>query len=170
MTIVEGGLRARLIHDSFEEHVRSILTARSWFAAGRAHAPITFLSKPLNWDEPIDINTIAITSSDVDGLEMEMGSNMMEDRWTYYVDFFAENEAVGTDLSNDIRDGLRGKLPSAGFTRTSFPVLDFREATPSVLFHCETENVLLDRAKDFPKPWLRWWYSIRVDIVDENDA
>jgi hypothetical protein len=169
MTVVEGGLRARLINDSVHELVRWTLVSRGWFDAGRRHAPVTLVYEAQKWDEPIEVNTVAIVGGDVTDDELELGSNLTEDRWIYYVDFFAENEAVGLDLITDLKESFRGKLPTIGRTSPRLPVYDFRQATPPVVFYCDLENVLIDRARDFPKPWLRWWYTVRVDVVDEND-
>ena len=48
------------------------------------------------------------------------------------------------------------------------PVYDFRDATPPVLFVCDLENIFVDRGRGFSQPWLRYWFSVRVEIVDEN--
>lgn len=170
MTSVEGGLRARLIRDSLEELVRSGLTARGWFDPGRRHSPIVFVPEPNDWDEPIEANSLAISGGDSIDDPLELGSTASEDRWTFYVDFYAEDESVGTDVSGDIRDLLRGQLPSIGRTNPVLPVLDFREATPTELFTCDIESVVLDRGRGFSQPWLRWWYTVRLDLVDEYYA
>lgn len=168
MTYVEGGLRVRLIRDSLEEFVRSALTDRNWFDPGRQHAPIRFISEPNDWNEPIEVNSLAVAGGDIVSTEWELGSQMTEDRWTYYIDFYGENEAIGLDVSGDIAAALRGQLPSIGRNDSSLPILDFRQSNPPVLFHCLIENVVIDRARDYPKPWLRYWYSVRCEIVDEN--
>lgn len=170
MTSIEGGLRVRLIRDSLEELVRSTLDQRGWFDAGRQHSPIRFISEPNDWNEPIEVNSVAIAGGDITSTEWEMGSQMTEDRWTFYVDFYGENEAIGTDVSGDISASLRGKLPSIGRNDSVLDVLDFRDPDTPVLFHCLIETVVTDRARDYPKPWLRWWYSVRCEIVDENDS
>jgi hypothetical protein len=170
MAVIEGGLRARLIWDSFYELVRSTLDDRGWFDTGRRHAPIVLTYEPQKWDDPIEVNTVAIVGGDITDEEMELGSNLTEDRWIFYVDFFAESEAVGLDLITDLKESFRGKLPSIGRTSSRLAVHDYRQATPEILFYCDLENVLVDRGRDFPKPWLRFWHTVRVDVVDDNDA
>lgn len=167
MTFIDGGLRARLIRDSLEALVRSGLEARGWFDAGRRHAPIVLIPEPNDWDEPIEPNSLAITGGDSADDPFELGSTATEDRWTFYIDFYAEDESVGTDVSGDVRDLLRGQLPSIGRTNSTLPVLDFRQATPSQVFSCDIDDVVLDRGRGFNQPWLRWWFTVRVDIVDE---
>lgn len=161
-----GGLRARLIRDSFEYLLRSSLGDRGWFDANRRHEPVTIVSAPADWDEPMAMNTIAVNASNVDDIPGEMGSNYTEDTWTYYVDFYAENEVLGMDVANDIRDILRGKLPSIGREATSFDVYDFSDATPPVIFQCELENVIVDRARGAVQPWEKFWFAIRCDVID----
>lgn len=163
-----GGLRARLIRDSLEELVRSGLTARGWFAAGRYHSPIQVVSEPNDWDEPITVNSIAISGGDLVDDDIELGSSACEDRWTYYVDFYGENESIGLDVATEIRDILRGKLPSIGRSAPVMSVLDFRQATPTALFSCDLENIFVDRGRGFSQPWLRYWFSVRVEIVDQH--
>lgn len=166
MSTVVGGLRARLIKDSFFYMLQSHLEELGWFDSGRQHMPVALIAEPRNWDEPIEFNTLVLSAEDVNDTEEEMGSNLTEDRWTYYVDFFAEDDAVGADLAGDVRDILRGKMPTIGASRAMLRVYDYRQATPPVIAHVEIENVLLDRARNFPRPWQQHWYSVRCDLVD----
>jgi hypothetical protein len=168
VTAIEGGLRSRFIRDSLEQLVVGGLAALGWFGPGRDHSPIAVVDAPNDWDEPVEINSLAFADGGEDDIEMELGSTATEDRWVYYIDFYAEDESVGLHLSGDVRDILRGKLSSIGRTNPSLPVYDYRNATPPVIFHCYLENVLVDRAKGFNQPWLRYWFSVRVDVVDEN--
>lgn len=172
MTVTEptGGLRARLIRDSFEKMLRDSLDARGWFDTDRRHQPITLVSGAHDWDEPIPLNTLAIAPEDTGWDEIELGSNASEDRWTCYVDFYAESEALGIDVSHDIFDMLRGKLAAAGRTTRNFPVYDFTQTPSPVLFYCELEDIAIDRARGFTRPHERYWFAIRVDIVDEHFA
>jgi hypothetical protein len=166
--VIEGGLRARLIRDSLEQLIVSGLTARGWFSPGRDHSPIAVVESPTDWDEAVQVNSIAFVDGGRIDDPMELGSTATEDRWTYYIDFYGEDESIGMDVSGDVCDILRGKLPSIGRTDSSLPVYDFRDATPTVAFLCQLENVLLDRGRGFNQPWLRYWFSVRVEIIDEN--
>lgn len=175
MTVVVGGLRARLIRDSAFTMLRDSVDALGWRDAGRRHKPVLFRAEPVPWDEEVPLNTVAVSQTDVSGDEVELGSNLSEDRWTFYVDLYAEDESVGTHLAHDIRDILRGKIPSIGRNQPLLPVYNLAGETPEdVLFNCEIEDVLVDRANDFPKSWQRYWYVVRFIIVDyygdENDS
>jgi len=165
MTVV-GGTRARLIRDSFYHYIHDGVVARGWTSTNRRHKPFEFIPQPKDWDEEVPLNSIAITAEDVRDEEAEMGSALTEDTWTFYVDVYAEGDAVGTDITHDIRDMLRGKMQADGYGRTAFPVWDYRLATPVIIFTCDIENVVSDRARNFPQAWRRFWFSIRCDVVD----
>lgn len=161
-----GGQRQRLIFDSFYRMLHDVLEARGWFDSvdGRAQVSMTF--EPVALQEAIAFNTIAVSDEDLTDNEAELGSNFGEIRWTFYVDFFAENRVVGRDLIGDVRDILKGRMESLGRTGPMLPVYDWTQATPTVIFYCEIEDVVVDRAHDYPQPWLSNWYSCRCDLVD----
>ena len=167
MPTIVGGLRARLIHDSAFNTIRAGLDALGWFDEARRHAPIIMRATPAGNDEQIVFNTIAVSSSDVADDPAEMGSLLTEDRWVFYVDIYAEDDVVGRHLAHDIRDVLRGKATSAGRTGPVLPVYDYRLATPVELFRCDIEDVMVDRAVNFPRPWQRHWWVVRFDVIDE---
>lgn len=167
MTIVVGGLRARFIRDSVFEMIKAAVIDLGWTDPARQHKPIYFSAQPGSWDEEVALNTVAVTQTDVRSEDSEMGSNLQEDRWTFYVDLFAEDESVGTHLIHDVRDILRGKMPSIGRGRPNVTVMDYSLALPAPLFTCDIEDVVIDRANDFPKPWQRYWYVCRFIVVDE---
>ncbi len=165
MTVV-GGIRSRLIRDSFYEWVKAGVIARGWTDPGRKHTPISFIPTPGDWNVEVPLNSIAVTPEDVFDDEAEMGSSLTDDTWTFYIDLYAESDHLGLDLAHDIRDLLRGKMPSIGYTRQGFDVLDYQLATPAPLFFCEIQNVTVDRARNFPQAWKRYWFSIRCDVLD----
>lgn len=165
MTVV-GGLRARLIHDAAFDLVRNGVEELGWTDANRRHRPVTFRARAVEWDEEVPFNTISVSQTDHSSSDAEMGSNLTEERWTFYVDLYAEDDSVGTHLIHDIRDVLRGKMPSIGRDRPIMDILDRTQATPVSLFICDIENVIVDRANDFPKSWQKHWYVIRFEVVD----
>lgn len=170
MTVV-GGLRARLIRDSFRNWLRDGVEARGWMDEDRPHSPFTFRKPPTSWDVEVPPNTIAVSAEDVGDDEIELGSLLTEDLWTYYVDVYGDTDPrtmyAAMDCAHDIRDLLRGKLPSIGYANPAFPVKDLRVTVdPPILFHCQIENVIMDRARDFPKAWQQNWYVIRLDVLD----
>jgi hypothetical protein len=163
---VYGGLRQRYIRDSLYNMIRDSLDALGWFDAGRAHLPIMMIAKPVDTEDEIPLNTLSVSSGDLEGDEWELGSMMAEHSWMFYVDFYGENESVATHLIGDVRDILAGRHPDANRTRTNFPVYDYSLATPTILFYCDIEEVMVDRALDFPRPWQKHWYACRFVVVD----
>lgn len=159
----------RLISDNFYELVRQALIARHWFDSGRQHQPLELVRGEVSWDDPIALNTLAVSDVDIADVEIEMGSNYTEDRWTMYVDFYAESDSLGTDVAGDVRDILRGKIPSIGRGRPIMAVYDLTQspAPAEPIFYCDIENVVLDRAHNASRPQSYHWYSVRCDVVDE---
>jgi hypothetical protein len=95
-----------------------------------------------------------------------MGSNLGELTTTFWVDFYAEKDSVGKELIYDVRDALRGRIPAIGYDRQVIEVYDWSLATPTYQFSCDVEDVVTDRAHDFPKPWQKHWWTCRFDVVD----
>ena len=172
MTIV-GGLRSRLIKESFYQMLLASLDDLEWLESGRWHNDVTVRSVGVDDDEEIVPNVVAIVDDDVNSVEAEMGSRLTEFRAPYYIDVYAQSAAVGMHLATDVRDILEGRFPSIGRDAPNFMVMDYSLATPTDLFVCDLENVELNRAQTWNKEHERYWYSIYCEIVDtygdEND-
>lgn len=166
MTIVVGGLRTRLIRDSIYHMIYDALEELGWFDAGRRHLPISFTGDITAQDDEIAFNTVTISVEDTYESDLELGSNAVETTTTFYVDFFAENDAIGTHLINDVRDIVAGRMSTIGRTHARVPIFDFRMATPAVIFNVEIERVQVDRALGFPKPWQKHWYACNFEVID----
>lgn len=166
MTAIVGGLRARLVRESLFNTLNDSLDALGWFDHDRQHQPIEFLSAAVDDTTEIKFNTVAIADADLTTIEAEIGSMLTEHRWSFYVDIYAENNALGVQLAYDIKDILEGRMPSIGRTDGSFTVYDYRSATPTMFTICQIENVMVDRAQGFTEPWRRWWYSVALTVVD----
>lgn len=161
-----GGLRARLIRESIYQEVHTALAALGWFDANRRHSPVTFIDEEVPNREEVPFNTAALTDSSEEETEEEIGSNLSEHRWTYYVDFYGESDALSTHFIHDVRDILMGRFNSLNRTDPSIPVYDWTQATPSLLFRVGIENMVVDRAQNFPSPRLAHWYALRFEVVD----
>lgn len=172
MTIV-GGLRHRFIRDSLFSMIRTSLEDLGWFDTGRFHGPIDFRTIPVPEDEEVPFNTCVVSCDDLIESDEEMGSRLAEHVWTGWVDFYAESDAVGLHFIGDIKDLLAGRMSNIGRTGPFFDVYNYEEATPSQIFRCQIEDIVVDRAHGFPKPYQRHWYACRFSIFDyygdEND-
>lgn len=165
MTIV-GGRRLRYIHDSIEAHVLDIITQLHYLDPGRRHAPVQILPKPKKWNDPIDYNTITVDVADMVDIEAEMGSNLTDDQHTVYIDFYGENDSISRELAGDLTAALRGKMPSIGRTRMKLDIFDLAAPTQPPIFYVTVENVVTDKAHNFPEPWRAHWISVRFDATD----
>ena len=161
-----GGLRKRLIRESLYQMLYESLALLGWFNGGRQHEPITFNSEPVNPEDSTPINTIALADENDIISEIELGSNFAEHTWTFYVDFFAERDSLGLHVSGDIQDILEGRINSIGRIDPIFSVYDISQATPPLLFTCQIDTVMRDKAVTWSKPHQKHWYSVRFDVLD----
>lgn len=172
MTVYVGGLRARLIRDSLFYMLRDALTDLGWLNnAQPSHLPITLLAEPTQADQEVPLNTVALADDDLRGEDVELGSGLAEQSWSFFVDFYAENDPIGLHLIRDVKDILEGRMASIGRTRPILVVQDWTLATPVAIFTCEIEDVSTARAHDFPHAWLRHWHTCSFTVVDvyENE-
>jgi hypothetical protein len=161
-----GGIRERLIADSVYQLIKTGLTDLGWFDSGRPHMPLHIRTTSVGNDEEIPLNTIVVNETTSIDNQAEMGSNLGEITTTFYVDFYAEKESIGKHVIHDVRDILKGRMPDIGRTASNLPVYDWFMATPSLIFTCDIEDVVVDQARDFPKPYQKYWWACRFDIVD----
>lgn len=165
-TIIVGGLRARLIKDSLYHCVHDSLAALGWFDPGRRHTPLTFTGTTIDRNVSIPFNTLALSDESLHESEEELGSQFALHRTVYYCDFYAENAEIAKHVINDVRDILGGRMSTIGRDDPHVDVYDYSQATPPHIFSVQIENLVVDRAHDFPKPWLVHWYALRFDVLD----
>lgn len=161
-----GGTRDRLIHDSLYNYVKGGLGAIGWFNSGRQHAPLDIIPEQKDWDTELEPNTITIAPAGVMDEEWELGSFGNQNTTVFYIDVYGENEALGLQISGDIRDILRGKFATLGYGHPTLPVFDYTQATPTQIFYCDIEGVRRDRAQNFPHRWQKYLYVVKLEVVD----
>ena len=166
MTEYIGGLRLRLIKDSFYYMLKDSLTELGWFDSRHTQKPVTLIPEQVNTQIEIKPNVIGVASENLDGREMEMGSNLAENTWEMYIDILAEDEAIGVHLSGDIFDILRGKISAISRTRQSFEVKDLYPNQDTTIFTCQLENIVLNRVRDWERPYNKYWWVIGCEIID----
>jgi hypothetical protein len=169
MSSVVGGLRAQLIRESVYQCLYESLSDLGWFDVGRRHKPITFPGVTETNENEIPINRISLTDEDRFGFDLELGSTAVETRWTYWVDFYAENDSLGKHVIYDVYDILGGRMSTIGRAHASIVVTDYSLATPVPIFKVQVEDIVVDKAHDFPKPYQKHWYACRFTIVDAYD-
>lgn len=166
MTTPVGGLRHRLIRDSLFHMVHDSLNALHWFDTGRPYAPITFRYGTYNHQESIDVNTLALADETHSDVDIELGTLLSEHRWVCYLDFFGDSDALALHIIGDVKDILEGRFPSIGRGTPNFIAYDYTHATPPPFATIEIEGCVIDRAREFHKPWEEHWYSCQFQLVD----
>lgn len=165
MTYV-GGMRQRLIHASAYNLVHDSLEALGWLDEDRKHLPITVISTAHDPQEQIALNTIVVTDTFTNDDDAELGSSMGDIRTTYYVDIYGENDTIAKHLAYDIKDILRGRFSSIGRSSSVFSVYDYSLATPTIVFACDIEDVVVDRPLAVEKQWQKHMFMVRFDVLD----
>lgn len=161
-----GGRRYRLIFDSLYHMLHDSLEELGWFEAHSSHSPLLFPYEGIENDTQVPFNTLALSDEDISDWDAELGSNMGEITWTMYVDFYAESKPIGVHVINDIRDILQGRMPAIGRSHAVLEVLDYSLATPVEIFYCGIEDVMVDKAQNFPDAYRKNWYTCRFTVVD----
>lgn len=167
MTIYTGGLRARFIKDSVYNMVRDALDDLGWFDPGREHMTVTLLPEPLEDEEAIRPNLIALDDDAILSGDSEMGSNLSTHEWDMVFDIYAESASLGQHLAIDIRDILQGRMSTIGRHAPIVKVYDYAQATPVEIFKCDLENISYDRARSATKSWQKHWFIVFFTVVDE---
>lgn len=165
MTIT-GGMRARLIRESLYQMLHDALDALNWFDAVSNRTTITFPAAAVDANDNISLNTLALSDEDSDADDWELGSLMAEHHWTFYVDFYAENDAIGLHVIRDVKDILEGRMGSIGRDDPSFVVYDYNQATPPEIAVCQIADVVVDKARGFERAFQQHWYACQFDVID----
>ena len=159
----------RHIRESLLNELEALLVTLGWSAVNtRKYRAVELLREPVSPTTQITPTKIALLMGDMDDDEAEIGSTATIDRHHCTIDIFGETEAIGVDLSSQIRDWLRGRLPSIGRTSPTLTVYDHSTVTPTELFTCTIEGVARDRASGWSQPWLQFWWAVNFTIEHEN--
>lgn len=165
MSSYVGGKRLACIQDSFYRMVSDSMGDLGWLTSvPGTRADVTILAEQINPGTEIRPNQVGISSEDLTDREMELGSNLAENRWDIFIDIFAENEFVGVALAGDVFDILRGKIASIDRTEAAFPVYDYID--DSTMFNCYLENIEINRIRDWDRPYNKYWWVVACQIVD----
>lgn len=174
MTIYVGGLRERLIRDALFYRIQGGLTSLGWFNPNPTGYTnhVTMLPEQVPWDEEVPLNSITVAVENIADEEFEVGNQGYQNCLTFYVDIYGENEALGLQISGDVRDILRGKFTALGLSQPTLDVFDYTMATPSWIFFCDIERVRRDRVRTFTHHWQRYMFTVSGELYDYygNDA
>ena len=162
-----GGLRVRLVFDSLYNMINTALTDLGWFDLGRSHGDITFIPEPVDDSVEVPMNTLGLTGEDVFTTDLEMGGPRGEHVRQFYLDFYAENHALGQHVAFDLRDILQGRMASIGRDGPVFTIYDYTVTpTPTEIGVGEIEGVFVDRAPAGSEEWRKNWWSVAFRVLD----
>lgn len=155
-----GGLRDRMLLESYVQAITADLTTRGWFDVGREHQPIVVVDEYPDEDVEVALNTLAISYGDAFRRQAEMGSLTEEHYVPIFCDFFAENDALGRHVSGDIY-AFVAENPSV-------PVYDYDQATPAIDFYAVMEDSSLEKRRPARavNPWQKHWYIVEFRVMD----
>jgi hypothetical protein len=163
---VIGGLRARLLHDSVMDTIKSGLGALGWFDPGRSHRPIEFFATPQEWDREITANSMVITARSRVTDWVEVGSNLSRDTVVIGVDIYGDTDSLVMHLSNDVRDLMRCRFPF-GPENGSLAILDFQMATPVPIGYAAIADVRVTRLRpQINRPFSQHWFGVDIELYD----
>ncbi len=160
-----GGKLYRLIGDNFYNMIHDSLEDLGWFNPARKHLPVHLIPEPVEDNEAIQLNTIAISDEEITTSDVELGSVLAEHRLLFYIDIYAESKAIGRHLSGDIKDILEGRMNSIGRGSPTVTVMDLSLATPTELLVCQIESVAVERGRAYLKKHQQFWYSVMCELV-----
>jgi hypothetical protein len=157
--MADGGLRDRLIHESVFKAIETELTTLGWFDAGRQHQPITIIDEFPDENADVAFNTLAISMGDSGGTPHEMGSNRVDEEIIFFVDFFAESDALGRHVRGDIYNFLK--------RLDEIPILDYSQALDPEIFRVEVQEEVDKRKPERAvQKWQKHWYVISFSVID----
>lgn len=166
----EGGLRDRLVHESLTELLRSCLSDLGWFNTvdPAVRRPVNLRTMPARLDEEIQPNVVVVTPGDDDTEDVELGSTLAEHTREYWVEVYAEDEAILNHLRGDIEAILRGKHPGCGRDAPTMDLIDWTVATPVKIGTMLIEGVRGDRPRIINRPWQQFMAGIHLLLVEER--
>lgn len=169
MTNYVGGLRARLIHDNIYHMVKEGLDELNWLDTSLNHELVTVRQSQVGQEEIIRPNVVCVVVEDTTEDYAEMGSLLTDFSWAYYIDVYAESDALSLHLATDIRDIISGRYSNTvSRTGPNVDVYDLtsQSATPIELFTVEVENVQMDRSRYWSKPYHDHWRIVSFQVKD----
>ena len=156
--MVDGGLRDRFVYESVFEHVNIELTAKGWFGLDATHTPVTVVYAFPEDEDPVQKNTLAMTSGNADTGYVELGSLAYAKGTILFFDFYGENDPISQQLIGDIEHFF--------LKNPSLDVYDYENAK-AVLFQAQVLDSLVRRPTRVTQPWQKHWITLSVEIEDE---
>lgn len=166
--MIVGGFRDRMVDESVFQHVKQGLTLLGWFDADRNHKPVTFTTELFDEPERIEPNVIVMSGDSIFSEDAELGSSGTFDTTEYWFDVVAESDALGRQITGDIRTLAKGQFPALGFDKPVIELLDWSHATPVAEGWLEVVGTVRYRNRNHvvaTSPARHWWTAL-VEVED----
>lgn len=165
---VVGGLRDRLIIENIRWLIEENLRLLGWYEENNTliDYSITVRSSPVEDDEELLPNIVAVSTEGTTSDYLELGSDLEEFTWNFYIDIYAEDHASGLHLCGDIKAIIGGKLPSIGRLGKTLDIYDLTMATPPVLFRVEVDKIESQRSRVYNKAFQKFWWVVGFQLTD----
>lgn len=162
-----GGQRARAVRSSLFRYLNGCLTNLGYFSTTGNFTPVSFIDEIPQFESNrvIAPNTLAVIDGESETKDIEMGSYYGQHNWDYILEFYAENDAIGLQVSKDMQACLEGRYPGVSSGYPSITLYDYSLATPAPIGTLDVENIISTRMSG-PQPWMRYWYAVRFTLID----
>ena len=165
MSEVRGGKKRRYIKDNLYFEIQKGLEFFGWFDLDSSRT-LQIIPAALDPDEEIIPNVVSISAEDFSDENIELGSELAESSWDIYIDVYAENEDIGIEITFDIVDTLRGKVPEIGRTSRVLDVYNPEVDADEYLFSCDITHIEVGRSRETSKPHLRYYWIILCTLEE----
>jgi len=157
----------RHIHATIVDYLTGQLDALGWTTStppfGATQVRIQTYMPPESELTKVTSGLLAITLGDeFDAREEEMGGPLHSQEMPFFVDIFQDKSAHALSLATDVRDALRGRLPSAKRVLT---VQDHAQDPPTPVNGWRFEFVEVERAQIYRLPI--YWQTVRCTAAVE---
>lgn len=162
---MQGGLRNRMILESFQRWVVEDLENKGWFDPGRAHAALKVVQGFPDEREEVVANTLAFSYGDGSGMSVEMGSRAEEFSLEMFVDLFSDSESFSIDLMGDVYALLRSAPRMDVYDWRNENESDFE---PSFSLEIDYDSIDDRRPPRPANPWQRHWRVVSAIFWDDR--
>lgn len=154
---MSGGFNLRLINDNILRLTNEFLDANNWFESGMAYSPVVVIDSPLENEELIEPNMVAVTLEDIHLSDVEIGSTLTDQNITVVIDILAENTSIGIHLSGDLMVYFQSLY--------NFSVVDLSQATPSHAFYCDIEGVYMESSGYYESKYKKFARALSFTVT-----
>jgi hypothetical protein len=161
---------SRHLHATIPNQVEAHLVATGWLTDGTpgfvpllGALPVEYLRQrpDENILKSLKPNMVAVSfGGRTDDEEEQLGGGLLSHEHVVFVDVYAENDAVASALTEDIRDLFAGRFGSR-----YFQLIDQATTTPVPGYLCEYDEIFMEPA-DRELPKVRW-HIVRGTVLVE---